>query len=296
MNFGPKSIASVVCLCFSSALAMAQGTACGDGGAPAQGSPIACVTGDGVQVTAASAPAAATTETLPLTPEQRPAAAPMVTYVGGKLSVVAKNSTLGDVLRTIAAKIGASIDVPEGANERVVSQLGPAPAHEVIAGLLNGSHYNYVMVGTETNPDAVVHVILTAKSDRPEGSAPVAPNATMARGMVQPRTALQAAVMEPYQRMLEQQQAQQEAAAELQQQVAESVQVTGAPVSTDAVNAAVNAPGSDTASDASATQPADAARNANSNEKTPQQLLQNMYETRRQMIEQQKQPPTPPQQ
>ena len=74
-----------------------------------------------------------------------------------------------------------------------------------MAALLNGSHYNYVMVGTETNPNAVAHVILTAKSDRPEGSAPATPAANMAgRQMVQPRTALQAAVMQPYQEMLQQ--------------------------------------------------------------------------------------------
>jgi len=101
MNLGPKSLALSACLCLTSILSMAQGTPCAaDGAAPAQGSPIACVTGDGVQVTAASTPAAAA-ETLPLTPEQRPAAAPLVTYIDGKLSVTAKNSTLGDILRAI---------------------------------------------------------------------------------------------------------------------------------------------------------------------------------------------------
>ena len=125
-----------------------------------------------MQVTPASTPAAATgIETLPLTPEQRPAAVPLVTYIDGKLSVTAKNSTLGDILRAISAKTGASIDIPEGANERVVSQLGPASAREVMTALLNGSHFNYVMVGSESNPNAVAHVILTAKTDRPEGSS-----------------------------------------------------------------------------------------------------------------------------
>ena len=82
------------------------------------------MTGNGVQVTA-NTPVDAPQEVLPLTPEQRPAAAPLVIYLNGKLSISAKNSTLGDVLRAIAAKTGAAIDVPENANERVVSQLGP---------------------------------------------------------------------------------------------------------------------------------------------------------------------------
>ncbi|MGC2197112.1 MAG: hypothetical protein WA628_20715, partial [Terriglobales bacterium] len=230
MKFGPQ-LALSACLCISSVLATAQGTTCAsDGETPAQGSPIACVTGDGVQVTAnpAVTPAA---ETLPLTPEQRPAVPPVVSYVDGKLTVVAKNSTLGDVLRAIAAKTGASIDVPEAANERVVSQLGPAPARDVMTALLNGSHYNYVMVGTETNPNSVAHVILTAKTERADGKSIT--TASFARPTVQPRSALQAAVMQPYQEMLQQQQAQQAAAEELQQQVAETVSETAAQASSE---------------------------------------------------------------
>jgi len=229
---------------------------------------------------------------LPLTPEQRPAAVPVVTYIDGKLSVTANNSTLGDILRAIAAKTGASIDIPSAANERVVSQLGPAPAREVMASLLNGSRFNYVMVGTETNPNAVAHVILTAKSDRPEGSAPATPAASVARQMVQPRTALQAAVMQPYQEMLQQQQAQQEAAAELQQQVAESVATTGQ----GGIEAAGSASASDgSAADAPLSPEAARATNNGNSDKTPQQVLQDMYETRRQMMQQQHEPPQPQQ-
>jgi hypothetical protein len=277
---------------------MAQGTPCAaDGEAPAQGSPIACVTGDGVQVTAASAPTAST-ETLPLTPEQRPAAAPLVTYIDGKLSVIAKNSTLGDILRAISAKTGASIDIPEGANERVVSQLGPAPARDVMTALLNGSHFNYVMVGTETNPNAVVHVILTSKTDRPEGSAGAGASAAMNRPTVQPRSALQAAIMQPYQEMLEQQQAQQ-AALEAQQAgiAAAAIETLGptAPV----VEAASTSPAGGSANSENAgaetpPSPSDPARaTGNSGGRTPQNVLQNLYEARRQMIQAQHQPPPP---
>ena len=214
MNFGPKSIAFCALFSISSLLAAAQQTPCStDGQTPGPGA-IACVTGNGVQVTA-NAPVDAPQEVLPLTPEQRPAAAPLVIYLNGKLSISAKNSTLGDVLRAIAAKTGAAIDVPENANERVVSQLGPGLARDVMASLLNGSHFNYVMVGTETDPNAVARVVLTAKNEKADsGSVVAGSNPVMMNGrpMVQPRTALQAAVMQPYQEMLAQQQAQQEAA------------------------------------------------------------------------------------
>ena len=247
-----------------------------------------------MQVTAPSTPAAATgIEVLPLTPEQRPAAAPLVTYIDGKLSVTAKNSTLGDILRAISAKTGASIDIPEGANERVVSQLGPAPAREVMTALLNGSHYNYVVVGTEMNPNAVAHVILTAKTDRPEGSSTASTGsmASATRTPIQPRTALQAAIMQPYQDMLEQQQAQQ-AALEAQQQ-AMAAGVTEVPAPPASEPAAANpASGGETGIAEATPPPSDPARAGNnSGEKTPQQVLEGLYESRRQMIQAQHQPP-----
>jgi hypothetical protein len=298
MKFGPRPFVLSLCICFSSVLAAAQGSACAaDSGSPAPASAIGCVTGDGVQVTANS-PVDIQSEVLPLAPEQRPAAAPVVRYEDGKLTVVAKNSTLGDILRAIAAKTGASIDVPENANERVVSQLGPASARDVMTALLNGSHFNYVMVGTETNPNSLAHVILTAKSDRPEGAPTHGATATTAFGRtaIQPRTALQAAVMQPYQEMLQQQQAQQAAAQELQQQIAETVSETPAQVNEPAAGTAASTAASETAP--MEPPPAgEAPKNAAAQgDKTPQQVLQDLYETRRQMMQQQHQPPPTPQQ
>jgi hypothetical protein len=292
MKFGPRPFVLSVCICVSSAMAAAQGAACAADGETPQTGAIACVTGDGVQVTPTSAPNPQP-EVLPLTPEQRPASLPVVRYEDGKLTVVAKNSTLGDILRAIAAKTGASIDVPEGANERVVSQLGPAPARDVMAALLNGSHFNYVMVGTETNPDSVAHVILTAKSDRPEGGTATA---ALARPGIQPRTALQTAVMQPYQEMLQQQQSQQ-AAQELQQQVTETL--TETPVQANSEPAAGSAAASSSASESAPVEPSSGVAPKSTDavtERTPQQVLQNLYESRRQMMQQQHQAPAPPQQ
>ncbi len=97
----------------------------------------------------------------PPTPEQQPAIAPTVTYQNELLTIVAKNSVLSDVLREVKAKTGANIDVPSNATERVVAQIGPGPARDVLAKLLNGTHFNYVMLGTAANPNAVAKVILT---------------------------------------------------------------------------------------------------------------------------------------
>ena len=48
-----------------------------------------------------------------------------------------------------------------GANERVVTHLGPGAPRDVLAVLLNGSSFNYVMVGSSSDPTAVSSVILS---------------------------------------------------------------------------------------------------------------------------------------
>jgi hypothetical protein len=88
---------------------------------------------------------------------------PTVSYQNGQLSIVAPNSTLSDILQAVKAKTGANIEIPPGANERVISRFGPGPARDVLAALLNGSHFNYVMIGTDANPTAVAQVILTPR-------------------------------------------------------------------------------------------------------------------------------------
>ena len=305
MKLGPTLLTVLTGLCVSTALASAQSAICGgDGEANTTAAPVACVTGAGVQVT--NAPSAGQKNEAPtLTPEQRPAEIPNVTYIDGKLLVIAKNSTLSDVLKTIATRTGAAIEIPDAANERVVTQLGPAPARDVIAALLNGSHYNYVMVGNEADSAQVARVIVTAKAEKSDTGTAVAGSRPGQLGTMQPRNALQAAVMQPYQEMLQQQQAQQAAAQELQEQIRSEISNTESsiqPANNDAsASAGANAPTPAPASD-SAPAPAtpdaapDAAARAGNaassgnGEKTPQQMLQNLYETRRQMIQQQHQP------
>ena len=303
MKLGPTLLTLLSGLCVSTALASAQTAICGgDGEANTTASPVACVTGAGVQVTNAP-PVVPKAEAASLTPEQRPAEVPNVTYIDGKLLVIAKNSTLGDVLKTIATRTGAAIEIPDAANERVVTQLGPAPARDVIAALLNGSHYNYVMVGTEADSAQVARVIVTAKAEKSETGTAVAGARPNQVGMIQPRNALQAAVMQPYQEMLQQQQAQQAAAQELQEQIRSEISNTDPsiqPASNDvSASPSANTP-TPTPDSAAAPAPPDAAPdaaarvgnagNSGNGEKTPQQMLQNLYETRRQMIQQQRQP------
>jgi hypothetical protein len=114
---------------------------------------------------------------VPLRPEQLPAAAPRLTFENGVLTIVAHNSTLGDILRDVKSKTGAAVDVPGNASERVVGQFGPGSPRDVLASLLNGSHFNYVMVGTAADPNSVAQVILTPRTG---GETPPAPSAQSA--------------------------------------------------------------------------------------------------------------------
>ncbi len=107
----------------------------------------------------------------PPTLEQMPAQPPQVRYSQGKLTIVAENSTLGDILRAVRAQTGAVIETPPNATERVVAHFGPGPARDVLAALLNGSHFNYVMIGSPLHPESVERLILTSKSSGvPEGA------------------------------------------------------------------------------------------------------------------------------
>lgn len=113
---------------------------------------------------AASQPEVVQAPQAPPTPEQMPPAQPKVSYQGGQLTIESHNSTLGQVLRLVQSKTGASFDIPSGANsERVVAQLGPGQARDVLATLLNGSKFDYVILGVANQPGAVQKVILTTR-------------------------------------------------------------------------------------------------------------------------------------
>jgi len=97
--------------------------------------------------------------------DQIPATRATVSYEGGLLTISAQNSTLGEILRDVRKLTGASIEIPQGsgASERVITHLGPGAPRDVLAGLLNGSSFDYVMLGSNSDPTAVSSVVLLAK-------------------------------------------------------------------------------------------------------------------------------------
>jgi hypothetical protein len=109
---------------------------------------------------------------------------PQVSYQNAQLTIVAANSTLGDILRAVRKQTGAEIEIPS-ATERVVTHLGPGPAREVMADLLNGSRFNYVLLGSPADSAVLSRVVLVAKTG-PDDAIPNNPNSPLIAEQAQP--------------------------------------------------------------------------------------------------------------
>ncbi len=101
---------------------------------------------------------------------------PVVTYHDGELTIDAGDSTLADVLKLVAQKTGAIIDVPAGTGtERIFEHTGPGRADDVVARLLNGSAYDFVIVGSLQHPHELTEVLLSLHHPDGPASAPLRP-------------------------------------------------------------------------------------------------------------------------
>lgn len=97
-----------------------------------------------------------------------------VSFENGLLSISANRATLSEILFAIHQRTGAEIAIPSGAEqEQVVEEIAPAPAPEVLARLLNGSKFNFLILSSANDPRVLDRVIL---SSRPEGPAPPPPH------------------------------------------------------------------------------------------------------------------------
>jgi hypothetical protein len=205
-----------------------------------------------------------------------------VSFQGGQLTISAQNSTLGDILKAVRVQTGATIDLPGTAPERVVGHFGPAPPRDVLALLLNGSHFNYLLLGSATDPTALDRVILLAKSGSPSESTP--PPATE-----QASAANQSVFARPMTPM---------AAPGGNTVVAEGEDATDDSTddstdSTDSTDDAQADDQTDQGNDQAATDDQQQ-QDGQQNVKTPEQLLQELQQRQQQMQQQGVQPGVPP--
>lgn len=141
------------------------------GTAPAQNAPALTALEARAELHVSGAPPVPTDPTL-----EPPAPTRLeVTLAHGRLTIDAADSTLGNILTKVAALTGMKIDMPEGArSERMnVVKLGPGPARQVVASLLYGTNFDYVILASATDPNGIQNVLLTprGKIDRGDHSA-----------------------------------------------------------------------------------------------------------------------------
>lgn len=105
-----------------------------------------------------------------------PALLPQVSYVDGQLKIDAHDSTLADVLTKVAALTGVAIDVPAAANsERMpIIQLGPGPARQILASLLNDSNFDYLIQASDTDPEKIQNVLVLPREKKGSGGTDAA--------------------------------------------------------------------------------------------------------------------------
>lgn len=113
------------------------------------------------------------------------------------LSIRAQGATLAEVLYEVHRRTGADIAIPAGAEqERVVVNIPSAPGRDVIASLLNGSRFNYIVLGTDNDPGGFRNLLLSVKEGAVGGSSgvfvhntPPPPSAAMPQVPQQPAIA-----------------------------------------------------------------------------------------------------------
>jgi hypothetical protein len=104
---------------------------------------------------------------------EAPGGASVVTYREGQLAIDAQNSTLAEVLKLVAEKTGAEIEVPPGSGlERIVEHTGPGRAEDVLARLLNGSAFDFIIVSSPQRPHDPTQVLLSLRQADTSASPP----------------------------------------------------------------------------------------------------------------------------
>jgi len=106
-----------------------------------------------------------------------------VTFSNGLLGIRADKATLAEVLYAVQQHTGAEIRIAAGAEqEKIVADIAPAPAPEVLARLLNGSNFNFMILSAANDPQRLERVIL---SPRPQGAVIPQPAPALVQDRVQ---------------------------------------------------------------------------------------------------------------
>jgi hypothetical protein len=89
----------------------------------------------------------------------------------GKLIVRANGQDLSAVLDAVRSVTGITIEMPVSPTpDPVFMNVGPLSSYDVLKALLEGTKYNYVIVGSEKDSQLVTRLVLSEQSSRPATS------------------------------------------------------------------------------------------------------------------------------
>jgi AMIN domain len=97
-----------------------------------------------------------------------PSAQPVldISFRDGLLGIRASKVTLSQVLFAVQQRTGAEVSIAAGAEQEIVAaDIAPGPAPEVLARLLNGSKFNFLILSAANDPRKLDRVILSPRAD-----------------------------------------------------------------------------------------------------------------------------------
>jgi hypothetical protein len=95
-------------------------------------------------------------------PPAKPTPVLNVQFQNGRLGIVAHDVSLAQVLSEVQHRTGADIAIPPvAAQEQVVANIDLQPARDALTALLNGSRFNFIMIGADNDPAKLKSLILT---------------------------------------------------------------------------------------------------------------------------------------
>jgi hypothetical protein len=87
-----------------------------------------------------------------------------VQFQNGKLSIWADKATLANVLYEVRRCTGAEVTVPPAASqEPIVADVPALPPREAIAALLDGSNFDFILMGSDKDPQSLHSIVLTPR-------------------------------------------------------------------------------------------------------------------------------------
>jgi hypothetical protein len=113
-------------------------------------------------------PSAGSPEAQGAVQSNQPGAPPPVAQVtGGELTIHANGQDFATVLDAVRSATGITVEMPaENQPEPVFMTLGPVSTRDALMALLEGTKYNYVIVGSQENSQLVKRVILSERTSQ----------------------------------------------------------------------------------------------------------------------------------